>query len=333
MKSESIRMKVYLSIVGLCVLGVSQVEAKDWPMWRYDSGHTSSSDHSLPEQLQLQWSRQYTPRDQAWDDPLNEDLMQYDRIFEPVVKDGRMFIGFNDADKVVAIDVDSGRELWTYNTDGPVRFPGAVWRDVVFFSCDDGYLYCLDAEDGKLRWRFRGGPSERKVIGNNRIISAWPARGAPVVDDDYVYFAASIWPFMGTFIYALDAESGDVVWINDGTSAQYIKQPHSAPSFAGVAPQGVLTMEFPHLLRLMEENQFDTIYHEHFCYFGLLSAEYRTFDTVTRRVEVDEAAPAEVRERRVTPALKVFAAFATSASEGAARDVDGVSKTLRQAAE
>jgi SAM-dependent methyltransferase len=37
-------------------------------------------------------------------------------------------------------------------------------------------------------------------------------------------------------------------------------------------PGGVVTMEFPHLLRLMEENQFDTIYHEHFSYFSLLTA-------------------------------------------------------------
>jgi len=36
-----------------------------------------------------------------------------------------------------------------------------------------------------------------------------------------------------------------------------------------LAPQGVLTLEFPHLLRLMQENQFDTIYHEHFSYFSL----------------------------------------------------------------
>ena len=36
-----------------------------------------------------------------------------------------------------------------------------------------------------------------------------------------------------------------------------------------LAPTGVLTMEFPHVLRLIEENQFDTIYHEHFGYFSL----------------------------------------------------------------
>ncbi len=38
-------------------------------------------------------------------------------------------------------------------------------------------------------------------------------------------------------------------------------------------PRGVITMEFPHLLRLMAENQFDTIYHEHFSYFSFLTVE------------------------------------------------------------
>src|SRR6266850_1869065 len=38
-------------------------------------------------------------------------------------------------------------------------------------------------------------------------------------------------------------------------------------------PDGVITMEFPHLLRLMRENQFDTIYHEHFSYFSFLTVE------------------------------------------------------------
>lgn len=38
-----------------------------------------------------------------------------------------------------------------------------------------------------------------------------------------------------------------------------------------LAPDGVITMEFPHLLRLIQENQFDTIYHEHFSYFSFLT--------------------------------------------------------------
>jgi len=38
-------------------------------------------------------------------------------------------------------------------------------------------------------------------------------------------------------------------------------------------PEGVVTMEFPHLMQLMVQNQFDTIYHEHFSYFSLITVE------------------------------------------------------------
>jgi hypothetical protein len=38
-------------------------------------------------------------------------------------------------------------------------------------------------------------------------------------------------------------------------------------------PGGIITMEFPHLLRLMQENQFDTIYHEHFSYLSFFTVE------------------------------------------------------------
>ncbi|MFZ1802985.1 MAG: class I SAM-dependent methyltransferase, partial [Nitrospira sp.] len=38
-------------------------------------------------------------------------------------------------------------------------------------------------------------------------------------------------------------------------------------------PTGLITMEFPHLLQLMQQNQFDTIYHEHFSYFSFLAVE------------------------------------------------------------
>ncbi len=38
-------------------------------------------------------------------------------------------------------------------------------------------------------------------------------------------------------------------------------------------PNGIITMEFPHLMKLIEENQFDTIYHEHFSYFSYIAVE------------------------------------------------------------
>ncbi len=233
---------IAIAMIALVALTLDNQEvcASDWPMWRYDAYRSASSPHELGEDLQLAWNRKYVPRQQVWDDPLNHDLMPYDKVLEPIIMDGRMFFGFNDRDKVVALDIETGSQLWEFFTGGPVRLPPVGWQGKIYFTSDDGYLYCVRADDGTLVWKFRGGPSERKVIGNQRIISAWPARGGPVIRDGQLYFAASIWPFMGTFIYALDANTGDVIWVNDSTGAQYIDQPHGAPAFAGVAPQGAL---------------------------------------------------------------------------------------------
>ncbi len=233
---------------GLALGAVQPAQAGDWPMWRHDPNRAAASDEKLPADLSLRWVRAYSPRVPVWDDPLNQDLMPYDRVFEPIVLGDRMFIGFNDRDKVVALDIRTGRELWTFYTNGPVRLAPAAWQDKVFFASDDGCLYCVGAEDGALRWKFRGAPSERKALGNRRVISAWPARGGPVIRDGIVYFTASIWPFMGTFIHALDAATGRIVWVNDSTGAQFIKQPHNAPSFAGVAPQGALVATEKYLI-------------------------------------------------------------------------------------
>jgi outer membrane protein assembly factor BamB len=238
-----------LPVIVFCIWGLAiqaLAQAGDWPMWRCTAERSAATDESLPGNLQLLWRRSYPPRQQTWDDPLNLDLMTYDRVFEPIVLDGRLFVGFNDRDKLTAFDADTGKELWSFFTDAPVRLPPAGWNGRVYFCSDDGHLYCVNAADGRLEWQFRGAPNAQHALGNQRISSAWPARGGPVIRDGQVYFAASIWPFMGTFLYALDAQTGAVSWVNDSTGAQFIQQPHSAPSFAGVAPQGALvaTQEF-----------------------------------------------------------------------------------------
>jgi len=241
-RCQTLRQVLTVGVTLLVGLGVSicGVQADDWPMWRYDAGRTAASPHPLPDSLELLWIRQGTPRVQAWDDPLNLDLMTYDRLFEPIVVDGKLFVGHSDRDKLTAIDTATGEELWSFYTDAALRLPPVGGNGAVYFTSDDGRLYCVDATTGALRWQFNAAVGPRKVIGNRRIASAWPARGGVVLRDGKIYFAASIWPFMGVFIYALDAETGAIVWVNDSTGASYIKQPHSAPSFAGVGPQGAL---------------------------------------------------------------------------------------------
>ena len=210
----------------------------DWPMWRYNAGRSAASPEQLPAELSLQWFRELAAPKPAW--PASQDRLQFDASYEPVVAGKTIFVGSMVSDNVTAYDTETGAEKWRFYCDGPVRFAPVAFRDKLYFASDDGYLYCLNAGDGSLIEKFLAGPAANKVIGNDRLVGMWPVRGGPVLYDGTIYFAASIWPFMGTFIYAIDAETADILWTNSGSGSTYIMQPHSSPAFAGVAPQGYL---------------------------------------------------------------------------------------------
>ncbi len=202
-----------------------------------------------PAQLHLQWAIQPPPPRPAWPD---QPRMPFDAVHRPVAAGDLVLLASARTDSVTALDAATGAVRWRFTADGPVRFAPAIWRDRAFVVSDDGHLYCLDRKTGRLLWKFRGGPTDRRILGNERLISTWPARGAPAVAEDggkaTVYFAAGIWPFMGVFLHALDARSGAVRWTNSGDGSRFMKQPHTTDAFAGVAPQGALIVAGDYLL-------------------------------------------------------------------------------------
>ena len=171
---------------------------------------------------------------------VRQHRQQFDLGYEPVVEGKTMLVGSSESDHVRALDTETGVEKWRFHTDGPVRLAPAVWAGKAYVGSDDGFLYCLSVADGRLLWKRRAAPSPRKVLGGGRLISVWPVRGGPVVADGRVYFAAGVWPFEGIFIYALDAASGEVVWVNDSSGSRYVLHPHMAMAFGGPSPMGYL---------------------------------------------------------------------------------------------
>jgi outer membrane protein assembly factor BamB len=232
-------MRTSLAALVLTAALALNLHAADWPMWKHDSGRTAVSPDPLPSELHLQWVRELPRARQAWKDKSNFMLF-FDVSYEPIVAGKLMFVGSMNSDSVTAYDTETGAEKWRFYTDGPVRFAPVAYKGKLYAGSDDGHLYCLDAEKGTLIWKLRGGPANNRIIGNQRLIGMWPVRGAPVIHNDTLYYAAGLWPFMGTFIYALEPATGNVIWANTGSGSQWLVQPHGAPSFAGVSPQGYL---------------------------------------------------------------------------------------------
>ncbi|MFA7242622.1 MAG: class I SAM-dependent methyltransferase [Sulfuricellaceae bacterium] len=89
-------------------------------------------------------------------------------------------------------------------------------------------------------------------------------------------------------------------------------------------PDGVITLEFPHLLRLMQGNQFDTIYHEHFSYLSLLAVEKIFASHGLVLFDVDEL-PTH------GGSLRIYARHAEDASKKVEDAIDRLRKHERQA--
>jgi outer membrane protein assembly factor BamB len=223
-----------------------RVQAADWPMWRHDAARTGATDAALPKELHLQWTMHLPQPMPAW--PASQPKLNFDRHYEPVVAGQRLLVSSTVSESVAAFNTRTGKREWVFLADGPVRFAPAIAGERVYVTSDDGYLHCLELATGKKLWSVLGGPSRKQVIGNDRLISMWPCRGGVVVKDKVAYFAAGIWPSMGIFIRAVDAESGKELWTNSTTGSRWVRHPHGADAFGSISPQGYLAISGDNLI-------------------------------------------------------------------------------------
>ena len=215
--------------------------AADWTTYRGNAARTAQVEQSLSPRLSKLWTFQAAePPQPAWP---RSSRMPMDRAYHVVANRESIFFGSSSDGAVRALDAQTGQVRWIFYTDAPIRFAPVLWRDRLLVASDDGHLYALATKDGSLLWKKRGGPDDRSILGNTRMISKWPARGGPAVVDDVVYFAAGIWPSDGIFLYALDPQTGREIWRNDDSGAIYMAQPHGgANAKSGVSAQGYLVV-------------------------------------------------------------------------------------------
>ena len=209
---------------------------EDWPTYRYDANRTAQTPHALPATMTLKWKREFPAPNPAW--PWETHRAGYDVVQEPIVVGDTLYVGITDSGKVMALDANTGAEKWTFYAEGPVRFAPVYWKGRVIVPSDDGNLYCLNAADGSLLWKVFSGPSDRVCLGNSHLVSIWPARGAPVIADDTLYFGAGVFPFMRTYIQAVDPATGGILWTNDTTGSMNVISVHGAGGVGGPSPQG-----------------------------------------------------------------------------------------------
>jgi SAM-dependent methyltransferase len=165
--------------------------------------------------------------------------------------------------------------------------PEAIFSDYAYFSSySESWLRHARVYAETMIERFGFGPEHQvvEIASNDGYLLRWfKDRGIPVLGVEPARNVAEAAEAMGipTLVrFFGEATARDLV--AQGTRADLLvgnnvlaHVPDLNDFVEGLktllAPRGVLTMEFPHLLRLLEEDQFDTIYHEHYSYFSFLA--------------------------------------------------------------
>jgi outer membrane protein assembly factor BamB/ubiquinone/menaquinone biosynthesis C-methylase UbiE len=160
---------------------------------------------------------------------------------EATAAGGLVFFGGEDG-KVRALDATNGEHRWTFATAGIVKYPPTIAEGRALFGSGDGYVYCLEAASGRLLWRFRAAPVERHLMIYGAMSSTWPVNTGVLVQDGVAYFAAGIVDQDGTYVYALDAKTGEIRWQNNATGHL------NADLRKGVSAQGNLSVRGDTLL-------------------------------------------------------------------------------------
>jgi len=237
-----------LSLMGtsaLCSAGDFKVEDEDPVSQRLEVYEGSSSVAPFPDIIKEDWPTYRGGNDRsacsAAAVPANPKLLWTYRTpasFMPTAPTSAAELVFvcGDDGKVRALDGNTGVLKWSFVTAGPVTQPPTLWEGRAYVGSGDGVVYCLEAATGRLLWRFRTAPVERRIMVYDRLCSTWPIASGVLVQDGVAYAAAGIIDYDGTYVYALDAETGEPKWANT-TSGHLDKLLRK-----GVSAQGVLTL-------------------------------------------------------------------------------------------
>jgi PQQ-like domain len=222
-----------LPLLALITAPLEHATATDWPTYRFDNRRSGVTPESIPLPLAPAWTHiSATPPQMAWTGPAKWDsyanlrgleaMRNFDPAFFVVVVADAVYFGSSVDDGVHCLDAKTGKEKWVFYADGPVRLPPAWHQGKVYFGSDDGYAYCLDADQGTLVWKRKPSGKETLLLNNGKLISHWPCRTGVLVQDDLAYFGASLLPWESSYLCAADAQTG----ADEGPGRYRIKLEH-----------------------------------------------------------------------------------------------------------
>ena len=170
--------------------------ASAWPTFRHDGARSGYARTDVPAEVAEGWNVAFGTK-----------------ISQPVVAGGTVYLSAIDTHTVHALEAASGKEVWHFVAGGRVDSAPALYRGLALFGCADGCVYALNVSDGKLAWKFRAAPNDRKLMSFGQPESVWPLSGNVLIQDGKLYTVAGRSMFLdgGLRLVVLNPETGELI--------------------------------------------------------------------------------------------------------------------------
>jgi outer membrane protein assembly factor BamB len=179
--SMTLRPAAYrIALIAMALVAGSSSAWAAWPLFRGTSRQLGVAPGRLPAKLRLAWKVKLggAPASSA------------------VISGGRVYLGQGKA--IVALRLRDGGKAWTYPTGGAVEATPCVAGGSVISGSEDGYLYCVNAANGTLRWKYR---TDDKIMGAANVVPSPKGKGT--------------WLVVGSYdnrVHCIDLATGKAVW-------------------------------------------------------------------------------------------------------------------------
>jgi len=170
----------------------------DWPMHRHDGLRSGIATATVPSKLKVKWS----------------SAKGRGKASAPTVVGDTVYFSAVDESQILALDAATGKRKWNFLVGGAVDSAPSYHKGLLIFGSRDGYVYALNASSGKLAWRFRAAPEDRRILAHGRVESVWPVFGSVLIEGGMAYFASGRQSEVdgGMNLFALNPSTGRAVW-------------------------------------------------------------------------------------------------------------------------
>ncbi len=197
--------------------GYKAPDPADWYTFRGNAGRDAWLNAAAPTKLSLAWEQQLplaslphanSPLLRGWH--ANSELPG--PLSQPSTDGNTVLVAVPDGHRIEALDLDSGKRLWSTSLQGRTDAPPTIAGEVAYVGTNDGMVTALDLKDGKIIWQFFAGISSDYLLSHDQIESLYYVPSSPVVLNNIVYVTAGRHSSLerGVVLWGLDPVTGAI---------------------------------------------------------------------------------------------------------------------------